>query len=400
MSTTTNPAANGGPANTDGAIRAGDAPLIRFGDEQAMLLESAVAFAREQSTIADVRRRMEMPDGFEPALWRRVVELGWPGIAVPEQFGGSGLTLAEVATVAEPMGRHLMATPFGSTQQFAQALLAGGSAALQAEWLPRVCEGAIGTVALFEADGDWDLTRIGARAVRNGETLELSGLKTLVCDAGVADALLASVSLDGAPALVLVPREALGDARLRRDTVIDETRRAFDVTLDGVRVPAAAAITGEAALVALAMIRACALLIASAEAAGGIAGVLDVVVPYLNTRAAFGRKIGGYQALKHGCAEMLVGLERSRSHVAHAASVIAARGDAEVALRMAKVEACEGLLFAGDRAVQFHGGFGFTWDCDAQLYLRRALWLQSLHGDAAHHRARLADRLLGEVAPA
>ena len=139
MSTTTIPAANGGPANTDGAIRAGDAPPIRFGDEQAMLLESAVAFAREQSTIADVRRRMEMPDGFEPALWRRVVELGWPGIAVPEQFGGSGLTLAEVATVAEPMGRHLMATPFGSTQQFAQALLAGGDPALQAEWLPRVC---------------------------------------------------------------------------------------------------------------------------------------------------------------------------------------------------------------------------------------------------------------------
>lgn len=381
------------PTPHDAAGR--DDEPIRFGDEQAMLLESAAAFAREQSTIADVRRRMGLPAGFEPSLWRRIVELGWTGIAVPERFGGAGLSLAEVATVAEPMGRHLMATPFGATQQFVQALLAGGDEALQTAWLPRVSEGAIGTVALFEAEGDWDLTRIEARAARRGDGIELAGLKTLVSDAEVADGLLASVALDGEPALVLVTREQLGDARLRRDTVVDETRRACDVRLDGLRVPAACAITGAAAHRALAAIRDTALLIASAEAAGGIAGVLDVLLPYLNTRTAFGRRIGGYQALKHGSAEILVCLERSRSHVAHAATVLGAGGDARVALRMAKAEACDGLLFAGDRAVQFHGGFGFTWDCDAQLYLRRALWLQALHGDSAHHRARLADLLLG-----
>lgn len=379
------------------ANREEDAP-IRFGDEQAMLLESAVTFAREQSTMADVRRRLELRDGFEPALWQRIVELGWPAMAVPERFGGAGLTLAEVATVAEPMGRHLMATPFASTQQFVQALLASGDEALQATWLPRVCAGAIGAVALFEADGDWDLTRIDARAARSGDALELSGLKTLVCDAAVADAVLASVALDGEPALMLLTRDQLEETRLRRATVIDETRRVYDLTLDGLRVPASSAITGEPARLALAAIRETALLISSAEAAGGIAGVLDVVVPYLNTRTAFGRKIGGYQALKHSCAEMLVGLERSRSHVAHAATLLGAGDDAEVALRMAKVEACDGLSFAGDRAVQFHGGFGFTWDCDAQLYLRRALWLQPLHGDSAHHRKRLADQLLGAVA--
>ncbi|MFT3804461.1 MAG: acyl-CoA dehydrogenase family protein [Burkholderiaceae bacterium] len=380
-----------------GAAPRGDDAPIRFGDEQAMLLESAAAFAREQSTIADVRRRMELPDGFEPALWQRIVELGWPAIAVPERFGGAGLTLAEVATVAEPMGRHLMAGPFASTQQFVQVLLASGDEALQAAWLPRVCDGAIGTVAAFEADGDWDLTRIDARATRRDDVLELSGEKTLVCDAAVADAVFASVALDGEPALVLLARDQLDDKRLRRDTVIDETRRVYDLALQGLSVPLSSAITGAPARAALAMIRACAQLIASAEAAGGIAGVLDVVVPYLNTRSAFGRKIGGYQALKHGSAEMLVCLERSRSHVAHAATVLGAGGDAEVALRMAKVEACDGLMFAGDRAVQFHGGFGFTWDCDAHLYLRRGLWLQSLHGDSAHHRAWLADWLLGAV---
>ncbi|MBK8765648.1 MAG: hypothetical protein IPM01_13925 [Burkholderiaceae bacterium] len=139
------------------------------------------------------------------------------------------------------------------------------------------------------------------------------------------------------------------------------------------------------------------LLLASAQAAGGIAGVLDVVVEYLNTRTTFGRKIGSYQSLKHTCADILVGMERARSHVYHAATQLADGQDALVALRMAKVEAGDTFAFAGDRAVQFHGGFGFTFECDAQLFLRRALWLQYSFGDAAHHRRRLADALLGEV---
>jgi len=137
-----------------------------------------------------------------------------------------------------------------------------------------------------------------------------------------------------------------------------------------------------------------ALLLATAEAAGGIAGVLDVVVDYLNLRTAFGRKIGAYQSLKHPAAEILIGLERSRSHLYHAATLLAAGEDAEIALRMAKAESGDAFVFAGDRAVQFHGGFGFTYECDAQLYLRRALWLQFSYGDAAHHRRRLADLLL------
>ena len=119
-----------------------------------------------------------------------------------------------------------------------------------------------------------------------------------------------------------------------------------------------------------------------------------MTVDYLNTRSTFGRKIGSYQALKHACADILVGLERSRSHLYHAATMCAGNENPEIALRMAKAEATEVFAYAGDRAVQFHGGFGFTWECDAQLYLRRALWLQYSHGDAAHHRQKLAQLLL------
>ncbi len=367
---------------------------LRFGDEQAMLLETAVAFCRDKSPVAAVRRQLDTEHGFERSLWDEMVGLGWTGIAVPESFGGSGLTLAEVATIAEPMGRHLLATPFVSTQLFTQALLAGGDEASKTAWLPRVCQGAIGTVALFEHHGDWDLEHLDTTARREGGDVVLQGSKTLVCDAAVADVLLVSASLDGAPALAIVPASLLPPGRLRRETVIDETRRSYELQLDGIRVPGNALITGVAARAGLRAVRDAALLLASAEAAGGIAAALDTVVDYLNLRTAFGRKIGSYQSLKHTCADILIGLERSRSHVHHAATLLADGEDAEIALRMAKAEAGDDFVHAGDRAVQFHGGFGFTFECDAQLYLRRALWLQNTFGDAAHHRRRLADLLL------
>jgi alkylation response protein AidB-like acyl-CoA dehydrogenase len=370
---------------------------IRFSDEQAMLLDSATAFCRERSPSSTVRKLMSTEHGFDRAVWDQIVQLGWLGIAVPEHHGGSGLTLGHTAVIAEPMGRHLLATPFASTQIFTQGLLSLGDHRLQAEWLPRICQGSIASVALFEDDGDWTLDQVHCHATLAGATATLHGEKTLVLDAAVADVLLVSLLLDGHFALALVPTASLPPGALQRETVVDETRRSCRLDLNGVQMPANALSTGIHALAALEAMRNAALLLASAEAAGGIAGVLDVIVEYLNTRTTFGRKIGSYQGLKHPSADILIGLERARSHVAHAATLLADEDDlgldAEVALRMAKVEAGDSFVNAGDRAVQFHGGFGFTWDCNAQLYLRRALWLQPWFGDAAHHRRRLADKL-------
>lgn len=367
---------------------------ITFSDEQASLLDVATTFCREKISITSVRRQMASESGFDRELWNEIAELGWTGVMIPEEFGGSGLSLAEVVAIVEPMGRYLAATPLISTQLFARGLLAGGNEAAKRTFLPQICSGSIGTVALFESDGDWDLGHVEASATREGDAVRLSGTKTLVCDAAVADFLLVSVKLSGAPALAVVKSTDLPRERRARELVIDETRRCFSLQLDGISVPISSLITGQHASSALDAIRDAALLFAAAEAAGGIAGVLDLTVDYLNTRTAFGRKIGSYQSLKHTCSEILIGLERSRSHLYHAASLLAAGEAAEIALRMAKVEAGDSMVFAGDRAVQFHGGFGFTWDCDAQLYLRRAIWLQYAFGDATHHRRKLADLLL------
>lgn len=303
--------------------------------------------------------------------------------------------------LTECMGRHLLSTPFVSTQLAVAALQAGADEAVQGLWLSRIAAGLPATVALLEDEGDWRLTDFGASArASQAGSLILSGTKTLVPDAAVAGVVLVAVSYEGAPAMAVLSSASIPEGRIQRETVLDETRRCDRLELDGIQIPRAALIQGAAALNALRAVRHAGLLLSSAEAAGGIAAALELIVGYLNLRTTFGRKIGSYQSLKHTSAEILVGLERSRSHVAHAATLISTQQSheaLELALRMAKVECCDSYVFAGDRGVQFHGGFGFTWECDAQLHLRRALFLQHSFGDAIHHRRRLADALLGPM---
>lgn len=366
---------------------------IAFSEEQSMLLDTATEFFRSKSALPVVRELLTNEAGYDASQWQEMVDLGWLGLAVPEEFGGSELGLGAAVTIAEPMGRHLSATPFLSTQLFVQGLLAADEN-LKPELLAAVVGGAVGCVALFESNGNWHLDNPTAQLQVSGAQAKLSGTKTLVLDAASADYVLVLAAQDGKPTLVVVPTSALPAGAIQRETVIDETRRSFQLDLTGVEVPADHVLTASQSVQALEKISAAAWLLLSAESAGGIAGVLDLLVEYLNTRLAFGRKIGSYQGLKHPTVDILIGLERSRSHVYHAATLLDAGESAQTALRMAKAESSDSFAFAGDRAIQFHGGFGFTYDCDAQLFLRRALWTQASFGDSAHHRKRLASMLL------
>ncbi|MES1150197.1 MAG: acyl-CoA dehydrogenase family protein, partial [Bradyrhizobium guangdongense] len=192
---------------------------ITFSEEQAMLQDVAVNFCREKVSIGEVRRQIASDSGFDRELWKEISDLGWLAVAVPEEFGGTNLSLAEVVPIVEPMGRHLAGTPFVSTQLFIQGLLAGGSDELKTSILPKICEGAVGTVALFERDGDWDLEHIEAAAVIEGDKARLGGTKTLVCDAGIAEHFLVSVQLAGAPALAVLGAADLPRERRQRETV-------------------------------------------------------------------------------------------------------------------------------------------------------------------------------------
>lgn len=366
---------------------------IAFSEEQGMLLDTAQEFFRSKSAMPVVRDLISSESGYESNHWQEMVDLGWLGLAVPEDFGGSELGLGAAVTIAEPIGRYLSATPFLSTQLFVQGMLSA-SQELAAPLLESVVGGAAATVALFESNGNWHLDAPTAQVAIDGASARLSGNKTLVLDAAVADQLLVLAACEGEPRLVVVAKNSLPATALSRETVIDETRRSYALDLTGVEVPANHVLSAPQSTEALQRISEAAWLLLSAESAGGIAGVLDLLVEYLNTRVAFGRKIGSYQGLKHPTVDILVGLERSRSHVYHAATLLDAGSPAQTALRMAKAESSDSYAFAGDRAIQFHGGFGFTYECDAQLFLRRALWIQASFGDGAHHRKRLAELLL------
>jgi len=372
---------------------------LSFSDEQAMLLDSAKSFCGDKSDISAVRSLLQSDIGHNPEVWREMVALGWTGIAIPEQYGGFAMGLGSTVPVIESMGRHLLGTPLITSTLASQAILRGGSEAQREQWLPKVVQGTVGSMALLDNE-DWGAKLCGVTANASDSGIVLSGKKLLVADATVADFFVVSVNHSGNhssnPALAIVEASQLAAGAITANTLIDETKRAATVDFTGVTIsPDALLPHSEQALKDVRLIGA---LLTAAEATGTSAATLDCIVSYLTSRIQFGRLIGSYQSLKHPTVDILLQMDSSRSLIYHAATLIdngPVAKDTEVACRMAKAQATETLLFAGDRAVQFHGGMGFTYDCDAMLYIRRAQWAQHQYGDAQHHRLHLAKLLLG-----
>jgi acyl-CoA dehydrogenase len=363
---------------------------IGFSEAQEDLLDVATGFCRDRSPMAKVRSLMTSDTGFDAACWREMADLGWMAIAVPEEFGGVGLSLAEIVPVVEQMGRNMLASPFVQAALVAQVLLSDGSAAQKAEWLPKLAAGSIATLAMAEAHGDWDFGHIDGRATLLGDHLTLSGQKHFVLWADNADLTVVSVRYEGEAAWVLLNRSDIPTTAFRREIIIDETKRSFALSLDGIAIPASALIKNAN----LQVLTDAALLLQSAEMVGGTQAVIDYTLSYLQTRKQFGKLIGEYQALKHPMVDAYVAYEKARSHLYSAAHSHAEQGRASIAAHMAKASADKAYAFAADRAIQFHGGFGFTHDCDAGLHRRAAIFNASQHGDAAYHRSKLADLLL------
>jgi acyl-CoA dehydrogenase len=368
---------------------------ISFTEEQSMLLDTAMDFCSKNSPINLVRSRIEEEQSLPADLWGSMVELGWAGITIPEVYGGLGLGFSELVPVVESMGRNLMAAPLISSAIAANALVSSASESQKLHWLPKIASGAVAAIAIVEPNGSWLLDEPGCTGTVEGELIRLSGTKNFVLDATIAEIILVSITIDNQARLLLLEKSAIPNGALVREVVIDETRRCYQLTLDGINVSTENLLPETC----FDQIEHAMMLLLSAEMAGGHASTLNLIIEYLKTRKQFDHLIGSYQALKHPTVDILIGLEVSRSHLYHAATVLDSGSieEAEIALRMLKAVASEGFAFAGDRAIQFHGGFGFTYECDAQLYLRRALWCQYQFGDEVHHRQLLASLLLDKA---
>ncbi|WP_109355826.1 acyl-CoA dehydrogenase family protein [Sphingorhabdus sp. EL138] len=362
-------------------------------EEQIELMDVATNFCRDKSPIDKVRALMEDDLGYDPDVWREIGDLGWLAIAIPESHDGVGLSMAEVVPIAEQMGRNLLSTPFGSTTIAAQALLAGGSEAQQAAWLPKITAGTAATLALREDHGDWNLGHVASTGKETAGGIALSGKKQLVCWADSAELIIASIEMDGNVRFAMIERSALPDGALRREAIIDETARSYELTLDGVTVAADALFDGNRTRETIEKIELAAGLIHAAEMTGGSQAVIDYTLEYLKTRKQFDKIIGSYQALKHPTVDNYVEYEKARTHLYSAAHSWGEQGRGEVAVRMAAAQAHSSYSRAADRSIQFHGGFGFTHDCDAQLHRRKAIFDGALIGDAAYQRSKLAGLL-------
>lgn len=370
---------------------------LRFSEEQAMLLDVAREFCRDKSPMPSVRAQLETDSGFDPAIWDEMVALGWAGIALPESCGGSAMGVASVVPVVEAMGRAMLGTPLISTTLAAQLLLRAGGEERMEGLLSEIAAGTIATVALLE-NSDWGDRSAGCTLDEDGM---LRGRKLFVPDAGVAAVFAVVIEHRGAPALAIVRSDQLPASAIAANTLIDQTKRSATVDFTGVSVGEANIVTGAAVASALRDLELLGALLVAAEATGSAASCLDTIVDYLKTRKQFGKLIGSYQALKHPAVDILCAVDSGRSFIYHAATLVGdgpLDTDAEIACRMAKAHATETLLYAGDRGVQFHGGMGFTYECDAQLFIRRAQWSQQQFGDAQHHRKRLAALLFDQAA--
>ena len=363
---------------------------LKFSEEQGMLMDVARGFLQDKAPTDKIREFLESEQGYEASLWSEMVDLGWTGIALPETVGGAGLGLGAVVPVIEAMGHALLGTPLIDTTLAGQLLLRAGGAGDE-DLLGNIAAGKIATVAYLDGS-DWGAENTGLQIAGDGV---LTGTKYLVGSAGEADTFLVVGNAGGEPAVAVVEASQLDASAIAGNTLIDLTKRTAKVDFSG--IVARSVLTGDKVQAALRDFRLLGALLAAAEATGSAARCLEVILDYLKTRKQFGKLIGSYQALKHPSVDIYCGVEDGRSFCYHAASLLgddAFSRDAEIACRMAKVSAGETMAHAGDRAVQFHGGIGFTWDCDSTLFIRRGQWSRQVFGDAIHHRKQLAALLL------
>ncbi|MFJ9127759.1 acyl-CoA dehydrogenase family protein [Streptomyces sp. NPDC102340] len=346
----------------------------------------------DKAPSAAVRRWAESGQGCDPALWRQLAgQLGLAGIAVPEEYGGSGGTAVELGVVLEELGRVLLPSPYFATVALAgQALTASGDAEAKERWLPGIAAGELtATVAVAEESGSWSIEDVAATATRaDGDTWALTGTKMFVVDGQTADLLLVVACTRAGPGLFAVGRGAFGVTRTELDT-LDLTRR--QARIDLYRAPAVRVGVDRDATAYLRTVLDLGAVALASEQVGGAQVCLDAAVEYAKTRVQFGRPIGSFQAVKHASADMLLGVEAARSAAHHAASVAGDAAELPTAAALAAAYCAATYTHAAKQNIQIHGGIGYTWEHDAHLHLRRAKSSEQLLGAPAAHRARLAD---------
>jgi alkylation response protein AidB-like acyl-CoA dehydrogenase len=373
-----------------------------FTEEQLELREMARAFLAEHSGGEQIRAAMATEVGYDEKVWTQLAqELGWTAVAIPEAYGGLGLTSIELIALVEVMGESLLCAPFLSSICLASSAILETARDEQKETLlSGIAEATTrGALCVTERNGRVGPDGIEATVRREGADYVLSGAKHFVVDGHTASLLLIAARQGGSQgadgvSLFAVPAET-GGVLSKAAPTMDATRRLASIELNEVRVGPDALLGQEGdAWPALDRAHQHAAVALAAEQVGGAQRCLDMAVEYSQEREQYGRPIGSFQALKHKMANMMIAVEAARSAVYYAACAAAERTENLCAVSsMAKAVATEAYLKCSGDALQIFGGVGFTSEYDIHLYFKRARSSASLLGDPAYHRGRVAQEI-------
>ncbi|MEJ0064728.1 MAG: acyl-CoA dehydrogenase family protein [Caulobacteraceae bacterium] len=368
-------------------------------EEQSMLRDAARTWTQEKSPVSAFRKMRDsgQPLNYDPAAFAEMAEMGWTGVIIPEEYGGSDFGYLSLGLVLEETGRTLTASPLLATAlATASALILGGTAAQKEAWLPKIAAGeAVGTLAIEEGPHHAP-EKAALAATKSGAGYSLSGKKTFVLEGMAASVFVVSARTSGKAGdkdgitLFLVPADAKGVSRTALK--LADSRGAAIVTFDNVEV-GADAVLGEAdrgyPLLEKVLDRARAGL--AAEMLGSAIQAFETTLDYLKTRVQFGQVIGSFQALQHRAAKMFTDLELARSCVEAALAAIDNDSpDVPELVSLAKAKVGDTLHLVSNEMVQMHGGIGMTDAHDAGFYLKRARAAEATFGGQAYHRDRYA----------
>jgi alkylation response protein AidB-like acyl-CoA dehydrogenase len=355
-------------------------------EEQTAIRDSFSRLLSERSTEADVRRVMETEAGYDPALWAAMAEMGLTGLIVPAEYGGAGAGAVELEMLMEEAGAALLCAPYLSSAVLAASLLAHSSdAAAKARLLPQIASGErITTVALTGEKGLWTPEDVTVTASATGEGWRLDGVAGFVTYGAQADSLLAIARTPAGLAAFEVDSNRPGVTRSALQT-LDRTQRLARIEFHGAAGAPIAGADAEVLEKTLDLAR----VALAGEQAGAARRVFDFTLEYLKTRVQFGRPIGGFQALKHMAADLLVEVESATSAARQAAKALAQdAGDAKALVNLAAFACADAFSQVAATSIQMHGGIAFTWDHPAHLYLRRARADAQLLGASDLYRDR------------
>jgi alkylation response protein AidB-like acyl-CoA dehydrogenase len=359
-------------------------------DEQQAIKSTAHDFLAARYKSERIRELVESENGFEQSDWDEMAELGWTGLALPEEWGGQGLGIVELAVLFEELGYALAPSPLFSNTIAGLALARCGSDDQRERFLRPLAEGKLrGTPALWDAGTAATIGSFAMEPRADGDGVVLDGEKVLVMDAPAADFFLVATA-DGRRHVV--ERDAAG-LTIEPATSIDLTRRLYSVRFDGVRVAPGNSLPADESEYYPVFFRLCVAL--AAESTGIAQRTMEMAVEYAKDRQQFGRPIGSYQAVSHRCAQMLLETENARSAVYGAAWAADAEPESlPTAASMAKAYASDAGWRVPDASIQVHGGIGFTWEHDLHFFLKRGKANASMFGDSKWHRERVADAVL------